>query len=160
MSQVNRRQFLNIAAGVSTLGAVVGFSGGVAFAAKPEIFTGLVDGVAVGGFDPVAYFTVNKAVEGSKEYTLSHNGAEWRFSSAENKALFMANPDRYAPQFGGYCAYAVSYGGTAKGEPEVWRIVDDKLYLNFSKGVQKRWAKDIPGNIKKGNENWPNVLTN
>lgn len=160
MSQVNRRQFLNIAAGVSTLGAVVGLTGGVAFAAKPEIFTGLVDGVAVGGFDPVAYFTVNKAVEGSKEYTLSHNGAEWRFSSAENKALFMANPDRYAPQFGGYCAYAVSYGGTAKGEPEVWRIVDDKLYLNFSKGVQKRWAKDIPGNIKKGNENWPKVLTN
>lgn len=159
MSQLNRRQFLNLAAGIATLGAVIGLTGGVAFAAKPEIFTGLVDGVAVGGFDPVAYFTVKRAVEGSKEYTLSHNGAEWRFSSAENKALFMANPDRYAPQFGGYCAFAVASGGTAKGEPEVWRVVDDKLYLNFSKGVQKRWIKDIPGNIKKGNENWPDVLT-
>lgn len=159
MSQVNRRQFLNLTAGLVTAGAVVGLTGGVAFAAKSEVFTGLVKGVAVGGYDPVAYFTVSKAVEGSKEHTLSHNGAEWRFSSAENKALFMANPDRYAPQFGGYCAFAVASGGTAKGEPEVWRVVDDKLYLNFSKGVQKRWIKDIPGNIKKGNENWPDVLT-
>lgn len=159
MSQVNRRQFLTLTAGIATVGTVLGLTGGVAFAAKPEIFTGLIEGVAVGGFDPVAYFTLNKAVEGSKDHTLSHNGAEWRFSSAENKAFFMANPARYSPQFGGYCAYAVSYGGTAKGEPEVWRIVDDKLYLNFSKGVQKRWVKDIPGHIKKGNENWPNVLT-
>lgn len=159
MTHVSRRQFLNLTAGLATAGAVIGFSGGAAFAAKPEVFTGLVKGVAVGGYDPVAYFTMNKAVEGSKEHTLSHNGAEWRFSSAENKALFMASPARYAPQYGGYCAYAVSYGGTAKGEPEVWRIVDDKLYLNFSKGVQKRWVKDIPGNIKKGDENWPNVLT-
>lgn len=159
MSQVNRRQFFHLTASVAAAGAAVALTGGVAFAAKPEVFTGLVKGVAVGGYDPVAYFTMNKAVEGSADHTLSHNGAEWRFSSAENKALFMANPARYAPQYGGYCAYAVSYGGTAKGEPEVWRIVDDKLYLNFSKGVQKRWVKDIPGNIKKGDENWPNVLT-
>lgn len=159
MPSFNRRNFLTLTASAVAV-ASVGLISGSAFAAKPEIFTGLVKGVAVAGHDPVAYFTQGKPVEGSEDYSLVHEGAEWRFSSADNKAMFEANPAKYAPQFGGYCAYAVSQGYTAKGEPDVWKIVDDRLYLNFSRGVQRRWEKDIPGYIVKGNGNWPKVLTN
>ncbi|PCJ95053.1 MAG: YHS domain protein [Hyphomicrobiales bacterium] len=151
-----RRGFLiQLSAGAAALAIA-----GPAFAAKPELFTGLVEGVAVGGYDPVAYFTMGKAVEGSAEHALMHQGAKWHFSSAENKAMFMSNPDKYSPQFGGYCAYAVSQGGTAKGEPEVWKIVDDKLYLNYNRIVQGIWSADIPGNISKATMNWPKVLAN
>ncbi|MEH6726530.1 MAG: YHS domain-containing (seleno)protein [Hyphomicrobiales bacterium] len=159
MPSFNRRQFLTLTTSAA-IATSLGLFSSSAFAAKPEIFTGLVKGVAVAGYDPVAYFTMGKPVKGSAEHSLMHEGAEWRFSSADNKALFEANPAKYAPQYGGYCAYAVSQGYTAKGEPDVWKIVDDRLYLNFNRGVQRRWEKDVPSHISKADGNWPNVLTN
>ena len=115
-------------------------------------------GVAVNGTDVVAYFTESRAVAGSPEFTAEHDGATWRFASAANRDAFAADPARYAPAYGGYCAYAVSYGKTAPVDPEAWRIVDDRLYLNYSKGVQAKWAEDIPGFIEKADANWPSVL--
>jgi len=114
-------------------------------------------GAAIGGTDPVGYFTEGRAVEGSKTFTMKWRGAAWRFASADNLAAFKANPQKYAPQYGGYCAWAVSQGYSAKIDPEAWKIVDGKLYLNYSKGVQQRWQADMAGNIAKGDANWPKV---
>ena len=114
-------------------------------------------GVAIEGYDPVAYFKAGKPVRGSSEFTATYDGATWRFASAANRDAFAAKPSAFAPQFGGYCAWAVSQGYTAKIDPDAWKIVEGKLYLNYSKSVQGRWAQDIPGNIKKGNANWPGI---
>ncbi len=114
-------------------------------------------GVAIDGTDPVAYFTEGKPVKGKAAHTVRWNGVNWRFSSADNKAAFEADPAKYAPQYGGYCAWAVSQGYTASTDPDAWKIVDGKLYLNYSKGVQRRWEGDIPGNIVSANGNWPNL---
>ena len=129
-----------------------------AHAASPEIYTGLVKGVAVGGYDPVAYFTEHKPVPGRGDILYSWKGVTWRFASKANRAAFMANPEKYAPQYGGYCAYAVSQGGIAKGDPMVWTIVGGKLYLNLSPAVQTLWAKDEAGYIKAADKSWPGVL--
>jgi YHS domain-containing protein len=129
-----------------------------AFARSPEIYAGIVPATAVGGYDPVAYFTDGKPIAGSRDITFAWKGATWRFASEKNLETFKASPERYAPQFGGYCAWAVSQGYTAKGDPKVWKIVDGKLYLNYDATVQKNWEKDIPGNIAKGDGNWPRVL--
>lgn len=129
-----------------------------ALAKEPAVFTGLVKGVAVGGHDPVAYFQAGRPVEGSAKFAATHAGATWHFSSAANRDAFAAAPDKYAPAFGGYCAWAVSRGYTAKGDPRHWKIVGGRLYLNYSAGIQKKWAADIPGNIARGNANWPTVL--
>lgn len=115
-------------------------------------------GTAIDGTDPVAYFTVGKPVEGSSDFTHEWNDATWRFASAENRDLFAANPEKYAPQYGGYCAWAVSQGYTASTDPEAWKIVDGKLYLNYSKSVQSTWEQDVPGNISAADVNWPSVL--
>jgi len=84
-------------------------------------------------------------------------GATWLFSNVENRDLFAANPEQYAAQYGGYCAYAVSEGHTASIDPEAWKIVDGKLYLNYSKGVQKKWLADTTGRIQRGDKNWPTL---
>lgn len=118
------------------------------------------NGVAIDGADTVAYFTASEAVIGSAEFAHEWQGATWHFASAENRDLFAANPEQYAPQYLGYCAWAVSQGSTAPIDPEAWKIVDGKLYLNYDKRVQNRWAKDIPGNIAKADANWPGVLAN
>ena len=115
-------------------------------------------GVAIKGYDPVAYFTQAKPVEGSDTFEHSWNGATWRFASAENRDLFVAAPEKYAPQFGGYCAWAVSRGYTAGIDPAAWKIVGDRLYLNYSLKVQKQWEEDVPGNIVKAQKNWPELL--
>ncbi len=127
-------------------------------AAKDPVHTGFLSSLAVSGYDPVAYFTDGKPVEGSGNHEIEWNGATWRFSSAENLSSFKSDPEAYAPQYGGYCAWAVSQGYTASSDPQAWRIVDGKLFLNYSKGVQKTWAQDVPGNIAKGDANWPKVL--
>ncbi len=127
-------------------------------AAKDPVYTSTFSSLAVSGYDPVAYFSEGKPVKGRSEHELEWNGATWRFSSAANLAAFEADPERYAPQYGGYCAWAVSQGYTASTDPTAWRIVDDKLYLNYSHNVQQRWAEDIPGNIAKADANWPKVL--
>ncbi|NEZ61489.1 hypothetical protein D0962_01645 [Leptolyngbyaceae cyanobacterium CCMR0082] len=115
-------------------------------------------GLAIRGTDPVAYFTQGGPVAGSSEFTYTWNNATWQFVSAENRDLFAANPAQYAPQYGGYCAWAVSQGYTASIDPNAWKIVDGKLYLNYSRGVQRRWEQDIPGHISNANANWPGVL--
>ena len=118
------------------------------------------DGVAIRGADPVAYFTEGEYTPGSDAFTYDWEGATWQFASAENRDLFAANPEEYAPQYGGFCAWAVSQGTTASIEPTSWEIVDGRLYLNYNAGVQRRWSQDIPGNIAKANQNWPGVLAN
>ncbi len=142
-----------VSAGVSIVAAVP-----PAVAAQDPGYTGTFSSLAVSGYDPVAYFTQSKPVEGSSDHEVDWNGATWRFSSAENLAAFKSDPEKYAPQFGGYCAWAVSQGYTASSIPEAWRIVDGKLYLNYSMDIQARWAKDIPGLIAKAETNWPKVL--
>jgi hypothetical protein len=115
------------------------------------------DGVAIGGTDPVAYFTEGRPVRGLREHALMWRGVEWRFSSAETRAAFEADPTRFAPQYGGWCAWAVAEGYTASTTPEAWAIVDGKLYLNYSRGIQRRWERDVPGNIARADGNWPQI---
>jgi hypothetical protein len=115
-------------------------------------------GVAIKGHDPVAYFTEAKPVEGSDKFEFSWMGAKWRFASAANRDLFAGAPEKYAPQFGGYCAWAVSRGYTAGIDPAAWKIVEGRLYLNYSLKVQKQWEEDVPGNIGKAEKNWPELL--
>lgn len=124
--------------------------------ATPPVYN--ESGIAIDGTDPVAYFTRNAPVAGKPSITLDWNGATWRFDSADNRAAFADNPEAYAPQYGGYCAYAVSRNYTAPTVPEAWRIVDGKLYLNFSLRVRKIWERDIPGRIAAADRNWPGVL--
>lgn len=138
--------------------AVLGLQAQPAVAKDAPIYTGTFSNAAVGGYDTVAYFTEHMPRKGDKRFVHSWQGAEWRFVSAENRDRFAAMPQRYAPQFGGYCAWAVAQGYTASGDPQFWKIVDDKLYLNYDAEVQKKWEKDIPGFIAKAQQNWPGVL--
>jgi len=131
---------------------------GTAVEAKDPVSTGTFSDLAVSGYDPVAYFAAGRPVEGKSALEYEWNGTTWRFASAGNLAAFKASPEAYAPQYGGYCAWAVSQGYTAKSDPEAWRIVDGKLYLNYSRDIQKRWEQDIRGNIVKADANWPKVL--
>ena len=146
---LTKRHFLVAATALAVLPSV-------AFAKTPATYA--EDGIAIDGTDPVAYFTEGAPVKGSSEFTHSYNGATWHFASAANRDAFAADPARYAPQYGGYCAYAVSEGYTASTTPKAWRIVDGKLYLNYSKRIQRRWEKDIPTRITNANANWPKVL--
>lgn len=115
-------------------------------------------GVAINGVDPVGYFTEGAPVAGSAAHSLDWGGTTWHFASAENRAAFEADPSKYAPQYGGYCAWAVgARNSLAPTEPDQWAIVDDKLYLNFNASVQERWREDIPGFIEKANKNWPSL---
>jgi YHS domain-containing protein len=128
-----------------------------AFAVDPVNKTTL-GGIAIKGYDPVAYFTGAKPVEGKKTYELEWNGATWRFASAKHRSLFAADPEKYAPQYGGYCAFGVSRGYAVGVDPTAWKIVDGKLYLNYNHDVQAEWVKDIPGFIARADANWPKVL--
>jgi hypothetical protein len=126
--------------------------------AKSEIYKNW-RGIAIKGYDPVAYHKEDKPVKGSNEYELTWKDAKWRFASAEHRDLFEAEPEKYAPRYGGYCAYAVSQGYTASVDPEnAWTIFEGKLYLNYNVDVKKQWQEDIPENIKKADANWPGVL--
>ena len=127
-----------------------------AMAATPEVYA--EDGIAIDGSDAVAYFTEGEPVAGDAAITFDYKGATWRFSTEANRDAFAADPEAYAPQYGGYCAYAVSQGYTAPTVPDAWSIVDNKLYLNFSRSVRRRWERDIPGHIAAANANWPSVL--
>ncbi|MDA5093821.1 YHS domain-containing (seleno)protein [Aliiroseovarius sp. KMU-50] len=127
-----------------------------AMAANAPVYT--EDGIAWDGYDPVAYFTKGAPTAGNADFSLEYMGATVLFSSAETRDMFAENPDKYAPQFGGYCAYAASKGYIAPTVPEAWTVHEDKLYLNFSLRARELWSKDIPGNIAKGNANWPGIL--
>lgn len=114
--------------------------------------------LALGGYDPVAYFSNGKPTPGSADVSADWDNATWRFSSEANKQAFLANPEKYAPQYGGFCAYAVSQGYTASADPQAWSIVDDKLYVNFNKAVRGLWNLRRSHYIKEGDKNWPGVL--
>lgn len=129
-----------------------------AAAAKPDVWTNFW-GFAIRGYDPVAYFKDGRPVEGLADHEVEWNGASWRFASADNQAAFEADPAAYAPQFGGYCAWAVSRGYTASVTPEAWDVVGGKLYLNYSLAVRTNWRKDRAANIARGERNWPGVLS-
>lgn len=118
------------------------------------------DGHAIRGYDPVAYFTEGKPVQGEDQYNYAWQGATWLFASAENRNKFVADPEAYAPQYGGYCAWAMASGRAVKTQPQAWSIIDNKLYLNYSRGVQKKWEEDTSNFIVKADANWPNVLSN
>ena len=115
---------------------------------------------AIQGYDPVAYFTDDKAVKGDPMFSAEHNGAVYHFASAEHRDMFKENPDKYAPQYGGYCAYGVAKGVKAGIEPDKFTVVDGKLYLNYNASVQNSWRKDIPGYLMKSEENWPQLGAN
>ncbi|MFT6254673.1 MAG: YHS domain-containing protein [Granulosicoccus sp.] len=116
-------------------------------------------GIAIRGTDTVAYFTQGKPVKGTDKFTTEWQGATWKFSSQEHLDLFIATPEKYAPQYGGYCAYGVYKGNLVKIEPENWTIIDEKLYLNFNDGIQGAWEKDIQGFIKAADAKFEVLLT-
>lgn len=137
-------------------GAVTAFSGSPLLADEPAVYS--MAGIAISGYDPVAYFTEGRPVRGNARHALMWRGTTWYFASEENLLAFEMNPEAFAPQYGGYCAMAVSRGTIAATMPEAFRIVDGKLYLNNSMQVLNIWAKDAGGNITKANEQWPAVL--
>ena len=114
-------------------------------------------GQALNGYDTVAYFTSGGPAKGKPHFSYSYNGANWNFVSTQNYELFKANPEQYLPKYGGYCAYAVSQGYTARIKPDAWRIVDGKLYLNYNKGIQRKWEKMSSEYITRADSNWPEI---
>lgn len=136
--------------------ALVALSHGSAHAVDPVNTTR--SGVAIEGFDPVAYFEDGRPVQGSADHSVEWNGATWWFASAEHRDAFAAEPERYAPQYGGWCAYAVSEGSTARIDPEAWTIRDGKLYLNYSKKIERRWLENADERIAAADRNWPALL--
>ena len=124
--------------------------------ALPKVFYS-EEGVAIRGTDPVAYFTQKKPVKGKPEFAHKWGNTTWQFASAQNRDLFVKNPEKYAPQYGGFCAWAVSQGYTASTDPNAWKIDNGKLYLNYNSAVQWGWEKDVSGNVAKGDKNWPGL---
>ena len=117
-------------------------------------------GVAIRGYDPVAFHTESRAVVGDKRYTHRWMNAEWRFVSRENRDLFAADPGLYAPEYGGYCAYAASQGKIYDANPKFWKIVDGKLYLNYNQSAQESWEKELTQNIARAGQLWPRLIQN
>ncbi len=116
------------------------------------------EGAAIGGYDTVAYFTDGRAVPGAADIMVMWKGVVWHFSSDAHREAFEANPRAYAPQYGGYCAYAVSFGQLMGTDPTSWQIVDGKLYLAHSAPVLRIWSGDVPGYLVQSEANWPAVL--
>ncbi len=151
MAIVIRFVFLAVLAGAA-------LATGSAFSndAKPLIFQD-ENQVAIRGYDAVAYFTEGAPVEGDAAFSAEHLGATWLFASADNRDLFVADPDRYAPAYGGWCAYGMALGGKVPIDPNSWKIVDGTLYLNVNPKIQGWWEDDIPGFIAKADQNWTTV---
>jgi len=150
---------------VLSFALVVAALSGAAHAAEPintlekkGLFGYKASGVAIRGYDTVAYWTQGQPVEGDEAITADYMGATWRFASEAHRDLFTAEPAKYAPQYGGYCAYGVAQDSLVKIEPEDWTILDDKLYLNYDDGVQSRWEGDIPGFIMAADEKFDGLL--
>ncbi|MEM7567357.1 MAG: YHS domain-containing (seleno)protein [Pseudomonadota bacterium] len=113
--------------------------------------------IAIKGYDPVAYFTDNAAIEGSSEFTATHDGATYQFASAANRDAFAADPARYAPAYGGFCAFGTSYGQKVDIDPQAFSIVDDTLYLNVNLNVRDRWAADLANKLRDADAYWPQI---
>lgn len=149
---MHRRIFIGL--GVAALAAATGAG---AEAPRPVNTLGSPDGLAIRGYDPVAYFRDGGPRPGKPEFTVHHGGAAWRFASAEHKALFEADPERYLPAYGGFCAYGTARGYLVKIEPEAWSIVDGRLYLNYDLGVRKSWLGRTKTYIARADGNWPRL---
>lgn len=126
--------------------------------AKAPIYTGYFSSEAVSGYDTVAYFTQAKAVKGLKKFSHEYKGEDWYFSSSEHLALFKQDPEKYAPQYGGYCAFAVAKNDTASSDPTQWTIEEGKLYLNYNADIKQQWLDNKLNFIEKADQNWPHVL--
>ncbi len=113
--------------------------------------------LAIHGFDAVSYFEGGSAMRGKAEFSAKHDGAVYRFASRENMRRFVRSPEKFAPQFGGFCAYGASVGKKFDGDPEVYRIVDNKLYFNLNPEIKATWEKDLADNIRKAGSNWPQI---
>lgn len=126
--------------------------------AQTKVYTAK-DGLALQGYDAVAYFQKGEPVKGKPEFAAEWSGATFRFASDENRKMFQAAPEKYAPQYGGHCAYAAGKGYLAKGDPTAWKIVDGKLYVNYNQDVQKLWTADQAKFIELGDKNWPGLAS-
>lgn len=155
----SRRSFLALSAmtlAVPAALAAAALDAAPAAAQKAPVYA--TKGIAVSGYDPVAYFTEQKPVPGKPEIAAEHQGAKYYFSTEANRDAFKKEPAKFAPQYGGYCAWAVSQGYTASADPKAWTIVGGRLFLNYNQSVKKDWEKNIPGNVAKADANWPKVL--
>jgi YHS domain-containing protein len=160
MTELTRRRFF-MAAGALGLGAGMAFSASQLFGGSEEPATAPVyapDGVAIGGTDPVAYFAEARPIQGTKQHAFDWNGATWHFATAQNRDRFAAEPERYAPQYGGFCAWAVAEKGQLYStQPSNWAIVDGKLYLNYNDDIQALWQEDVAGFIAEAERRWPEI---
>jgi YHS domain-containing protein len=157
MTTRNARALL---AALGLLVASTSISSVPAFAVVPNSTSAIntdEQGIALHGYDPVAYFTVGAPTKGNASFTAKYEGASYFFASAENLKKFKANPAAFAPQFGGFCAMGVALEKKLDGDPAVWKIVDGKLYLNVNADVSVAWQRDIPGNLEKANDYWPEI---
>ena len=152
MSKLTRRAALGLALSAP---ALIVFSR-PAMAREPEVYS--EGGIAIDGSDTVAYFAGNGPVPGSSAHTVDWKGATWQFANAANAEAFAADPTKFAPQFGGYCAFAASRGYLAPTTPEAWTIYEGQLFLNANLRARELWLQDVPGNIANGRENWPGIL--
>lgn len=126
--------------------------------ADDPIYTSTFSNKAVGGYDTLTYYDEDGPVKGSEDFQTSWHGADWYFSSAENLEKFKADPTQYAPQYGGYCAWAAAHGTLAKGDPEIWDIVDGKLYLNYDQSIQDKWSPRKAELIEKADAEYPELI--
>lgn len=129
-----------------------------AASAVQPVYTGLFSNKAIKGYDTVAYFTEGKPVKGSESFQFEYMGAVWLFANADHLAMFKAEPEKYAPQYGGYCAYAVAHNQTASIKPELFTIHEGKLYLNYNADVNEKWLDQKASFIERANQNWPGLL--
>lgn len=144
---------MSIRQAISTLGAL-GMAAAPAVAAADDVAHSTV---GVGGYDLVSYRVGEKPVRGNGNHVVVHEGVTYLFQSEENQKRFASDPERFLPAYGGYCAYGVSVGKKFVGDPDVWEIVDDRLYLNLDNKIQGLWAKDVAGNIEKADRSWPRI---
>ncbi|MEM1422277.1 MAG: YHS domain-containing (seleno)protein [Pseudomonadota bacterium] len=151
---MNRRHVIAAALGV----ACAAVAGGPQVARAETPTWADLWGYALRGYDPVAYFTRGEAVEGDPEHRLEWRGVMWSFASAEHKAMFEADPERFAPQFGGYCAWSMMQGRRSSVDPHAWDVIDGKLYMNFSPGMQAAWREEMARNIAEAEKQWAQIV--
>ena len=144
---INRRHLLGLSLGAAGF-AVLATATTPSYAKSP---------LALTGYDPVSYFSGSRPAKGKSQFTAQYRGLTYRFASAQNRDAFAASPARYAPQYDGYCAYGVSRGYKVGVDPLAYKVVSGKLYVNYSRSVQRTWSRDIPGYIAKANKNWPGL---
>ncbi len=156
MNSLSKRNFINY--GLRALLVAGLLLTTTASQAASPIYKSLFSDLAVSGYDTVAFFTDNKAIKGNSDFSLEHQDATWHFVSQENLDLFQADPEKFAPQYGGYCAWAVANDDLASGDPELWTLFNGKLYLNYDTDVLSKWLADKEALVLKGDKNWPAVL--